>query len=935
MYLQRIDPDRLQTPEAFVSALNRLMEGACRDGDGFSYTELEKASRKLAARSRNRRYANRTCGRGSVGPWLRGERLPVPNRSGYPTFELFLEVCGVHEDDLPAWKQAVIRVEAVPGAEPVPEPPAPPRSPLPVGIGVLGAVVLGLGLLAVLSGLGSGPAADIAGWLGLGVLVVLSALLLTVLPPTAAARATVAWRGFLRMRRDHGADVDAALAGWATALADRLDRELAAESGTEPRLRVPWRITSDAEAWRSLREFALSAPGSSGAGDPAGWAEDPAAVHGHDAELADALLDRVPTRRVVVVGGSGSGKTVLLRRLSVAMLDRARDGRGPYPVPFSLESWNPTDPLGTWLARRLVTEHPPLGRRARGHDRSVAEVLLRNGRLLPVLDGLDELGDLPARNSAVRAINDWLAGGTARGIVVAGRPLPESGWEVGPAHTPVASVGELDPDAVRAYLAEPGMGGGRSRSDEIWGELLDDPAHPVARAMRRPLPVGLARSVYTDDPTCAHGDSLERFARERFPDAAAVRAYLVGRFLPSRFDGPGRWEWASARRWLTHLVEVTREPAEGCSDRFVWWELRRRTPWALVPLVLAFPPGLAVGLVAAFDTDLGMGIGAGILAGITVSGLAERLLRGRQRTGAEQRTGAVEDVGPGIASGFLAGAIGSLAGGIIAGAAGVAQDPFQPLMGGLGAGIAAGAAAGPRAGAIGGLAGGATVAFTMGLGPGLPAGVVNGVAVWLAGAVVILRFGIRVPARALRRRPNPWVAWPTGLTVGLVIGSQAASVHGPAVGAVAGLLVGVLGGYAAALSAEEIEPSGLAADPVAVLRTDRREFLRMLVLGGTAFGAGAAVAVTPWVGLAAFVTVGLISGALRTTWPAFTVARLWFALTRRLPLRLLTFLDDARAWDVLRRSGAGYRIRHAALADHLLPPGDHREAGTGQRVTER
>jgi hypothetical protein len=44
---------------------------------------------------------------------------------------------------------------------------------------------------------------------------------------------------------------------------------------------------------------------------------------------------------------------------------------------------------------------------------------------------------------------------------------------------------------------------------------------------------------------------------------------------------------------------------------------------------------------------------------------------------------------------------------------------------------------------------------------------------------------------------------------------------------------------------------------------------------------------------------------------------LWLALTGRLPLRLITFLEDAHRRGVLRQSGAVYQFRHARLAERL------------------
>lgn len=70
------------------------------------------------------------------------------------------------------------------------------------------------------------------------------------------------------------------------------------------------------------------------------------------------------------------------------MSDRARHAGDPaagkLPVPVSVAGWDGADDLATWLARRLKEEWhlaPAIGR-----------TLVRRQLILPVLDGLDEIG---------------------------------------------------------------------------------------------------------------------------------------------------------------------------------------------------------------------------------------------------------------------------------------------------------------------------------------------------------------------------------------------------------------------------------------------------------------------------------------------------------------------------------------------------------------
>ncbi len=106
--------------------------------------------------------------------------------------------------------------------------------------------------------------------------------------------------------------------------------------------------------------------------------------------------DEVTDRRLVVVGNPGAGKSTFIRRL----LHRAV----PVPLLVQLKQHQKlTDDFATIIARELR----PLTQRVvpRQH---VAD-LLDAGEALVVFDGLDEVGDIVARRSAVAAIEAFAA----------------------------------------------------------------------------------------------------------------------------------------------------------------------------------------------------------------------------------------------------------------------------------------------------------------------------------------------------------------------------------------------------------------------------------------------------------------------------------------------------------------------------------------------
>src|SRR5262249_18076234 len=110
---------------------------------------------------------------------------------------------------------------------------------------------------------------------------------------------------------------------------------------------------------------------------------------------------------LVMLGPPGSGKTISLLLLAQALVERAEDrkrsgalGTSPIPVVFNLSSWQSQhESFFQWLQSELREKYfvpEPMGRR-----------LLGKNRILPLLDGLDEVG-AGHRVSCVRAINDFI-----------------------------------------------------------------------------------------------------------------------------------------------------------------------------------------------------------------------------------------------------------------------------------------------------------------------------------------------------------------------------------------------------------------------------------------------------------------------------------------------------------------------------------------------
>ncbi|MFD3377583.1 MULTISPECIES: NACHT domain-containing protein [unclassified Streptomyces] len=101
------------------------------------------------------------------------------------------------------------------------------------------------------------------------------------------------------------------------------------------------------------------------------------------------------SRRLMITGAPGAGKTVLLVTLIGGLLADRKD-TDPIPVRLPAASWDSRRPIGDWLVEHLT--------QACGLRRRTAAALVEARLILPVLDGLDEVDRDPSPGTESRAV---------------------------------------------------------------------------------------------------------------------------------------------------------------------------------------------------------------------------------------------------------------------------------------------------------------------------------------------------------------------------------------------------------------------------------------------------------------------------------------------------------------------------------------------------
>ena len=316
-------------------------------------------------------------------------------------------------------------------------------------------------------------------------------------------------------------------------------------------------------------------------------------------------------RRLVILGEPGAGKTVLAMELLIGLLEQRQQNTSiPVPVLVSAAAYDTNQPWEDWMAAHLAQRfRMPI---------ETATTLVRDRRILPVIDGLDEMdvagepeqAHEPVRARAqVAALNAFMQDTERAAVVVTCRQKEYQGLSVGVDKATHIEMLRLNGRESAAFLSRQLRGDAEKRT---WKPVLADlrarPRGLLAAELATPWRMTLALTDFRDGRDAAVLlPGLAPNGKPELPDdyAKRINGLLLARYVPSAVrlhDSDRRYTPQQVQGWLTALAKgLDWQARHGGSPTDIaldtWWRPAAR--WAAPVLHVALVAVLALPWLAA------------------------------------------------------------------------------------------------------------------------------------------------------------------------------------------------------------------------------------------------------------------------------------------------------------------------------------------------
>ncbi|KST65186.1 NACHT domain-containing protein [Mastigocoleus testarum] len=309
--------------------------------------------------------------------------------------------------------------------------------------------------------------------------------------------------------------------------------------------------------------------------------------------------------RLLILGEPGAGKTTLLLELARDLLERAQQNPDyPIPVLFELTNWrDDKQSIEEWLIDDLKFRY--------NVSEKISGQWLSENKLLPLLDGLDELGST-RQEKCIDKINDFLQKNSnlLPLVVCCRREEYEQGEKIlnlqGAVYLQALSEGQI-----KEYLRLVGV-------PKLWKNLQNDP-HGLGELAKIPLFLSLIPTAYPDGLE----NQLKRFnsEKERKEYQLKIRKELFDNYIERKLEEHHNrkgYKPENTKRWLIWLAKKMEKHnlQEFYLEKIEPSYLDNTFEKIQYLLIISLIPGLISGLVIAMSFYRNSGLIVGLFYGV-------------------------------------------------------------------------------------------------------------------------------------------------------------------------------------------------------------------------------------------------------------------------------------------------------------------------------
>lgn len=573
------------------------------------------------------------------------------------------------------------------------------------------------------------------------------------------------------------------------------------------------------------------------------------------AERTYTIFHRPDIRgRLLILGEPGAGKTTELLTVAQRLIEEAtKDDKKPIPILFELSSWTPSTPILIWLGQQLSQIYGVSKRLTA----PLARQWIQQTQILPLLDGLDELGQRD-QTACIDALDAFLAQHPALSIIVCCRKEEyELGGQKFQQMKGAIYLQSITPHKVKQYLKA-------LDRQSLWKNISDSPE--LLELTCVPLFLTMLVVAYQGQPIRDTATLFDAYIQKQLHDVSHL-----GTYKPGKDKTPQKT--LHYLRWLALQLEIRQKTEffiEDLHSNILPSAIRRLVYELFIGTITGFICGVILAII--FSTAFGILFGLFAWLIYLIFDSPENL---------------TSYLNSGIAVGFMISALVGPGAGLLIGITGSGIKPTEKIRWQFRKGVRIGLRTGLRTGLINGL--------IIGLVGGLAAGASIGVS---AGIVTVIISGLLAGFTSSISRDQ--VQEKTIPNQGIWKSIQNALLGGAIVGSVMGIVGAIAGGITFSL----LPPTVFTSDSLVI------ETWSLL---------DAAVGGAMLCGVVSAVSTGLLFGLIfgfNAAGQHFAL-RILLAQSGLIPWNYARFLEHTGKHRFTQRTGGRYRFIHDLLREHF------------------